>query len=107
MMRTVRYTVAMLAAAALVSACSDSDALTSPPRTTVATVHPAEPPASRSARLFDGPPLVGSGQPMSRVGARLEWVDESGASVVVGGLSGWRPRSTAADAPRGRSAAAE
>ncbi len=104
MMRSARYTLATLAAATLVAACSDADALRTPVRTTVATVHPAEPRASRSLELFDGPPLVGRGTPMSRLGARVEWVDERGASVVIGGLS--TRRSTAA-AGRGGGAAAE
>ena len=100
MMRSVRYTLAMLAGATLVAACSDADPLRSPITTTVVTVHPAESRASLQAALFDGAPLVGRGTPMSRLGARLEWVDERGASVVVGGLS-TRRRS---DAPRGAAA---
>ena len=87
MMRSFRYTLSVLAGAALLASCSDADALTSPIGTTVATVHPAESRGARFLVVFEGTPPAGFGARVSRLGGTVEWVDRRGTGVVIGGLS--------------------
>lgn len=87
MMRSTRYTLAILSGAALLASCSDVDALTSPIGTTVATVHQAESRGGRFLVVFEGAPPVGFGARVSRLGGTVEWIDRRGAAVVIGGLS--------------------
>ncbi len=87
MMRSLRYTLAILSGTALLASCSDADALTSPIGTTVATVHPAEARGARFLVIFEGAPPAGFAARVAHLGGTLEWIDRRGAAVVVGGLS--------------------
>lgn len=87
MMKTIRYTLAMLAGATLLAACSDSDALTSPIGTTVASVRPAPAQGGRYLVVFGGASPVGFVARVEALGGVIELVDRNGAAVVVGGLS--------------------
>jgi hypothetical protein len=87
MMRSLRYTLAILSGTALLASCSDADALTSPIGTTLATVHAAESRGARFLVIFEGAPPAGFAARVSHLGGTLEWVDRRGTAVVIGGLS--------------------
>ena len=86
MMRSHRYTLAILCGAALLASCGDADALTSPIGTTVATVHSVES-RGRFLVIFRGTPPAGFGARVSRLGGTVEWIDRRGTALVVRGLS--------------------
>lgn len=86
MLRSIRYTLAIVSGAALLASCDDADTLTSPMGTTVATVRDAES-RGRFLVVFADTPPAGFGARVARLGGRVEWIDRRGAAMVIGGLS--------------------
>lgn len=86
MKNRLRSMLAAMAGAALLGACSDGDALTSPIGTTVASVRPAVQ-GARFLVVFENAPPAGFVARVADLGGEIQWVDRRGAAVVVGGLS--------------------
>ena len=85
-MRRISSALVAMAGAALLAGCSDSDALTSPIGTTVASVSPAVQ-SSLFLVVFQEAPPAGFARRVAALGGEIQWVERNGEAVVVGGLS--------------------